>query len=279
MFPNVNLPEVTLRALLQDVLSRASDSPHDNSFALSIGDSICGHVFSPAVQALRECAYASVDDVARTVRVQTRGLSTSQAVASIAQTLNDAGCVPRWRNELLDLWAVDGRSIGAIERGVVRPLGALTRAVHLNAWSDQGGLWVARRSLNKPTDPGMWDTLVGGLIGLGEPAELALERESFEEAGLRADDLAECTPIRTVAIMRRRLPEGYQHEQVLTSECVLPNAVVPENQDGESMTIECLSPQTVLKMLEQGDFTVEASLVILEDLIFQVTGQRQNLIP
>lgn len=277
MFPIVNLPEVTLRALLQDIMSRASDAPHDNSFTLSIEGSSCGHVFSRAVEALRSCAYASIDDVACTVHVQAKDLSLDDAVANIALALNNAGCVPRWRDELLDLWTTDGKAIGAIERGVVRPLGALTRAVHLNAWSAAGGLWVARRSLTKPTDPGMWDTLVGGLIGLGEPVQLALERESFEEAGLSADNLASRTPIRTVALMRRRLPEGYQRELVLTSECVLPDSVVPENQDGESMTIECLAPQTVLKMLEHGDFTVEASLVILEDLIFQTTGQRERL--
>ncbi len=277
MFPNINLPEVTLRALLQDVLSRASDLPHDNSFTLTTNSSICGLVFRPAVEALRGCAYACVDDEAQTIRVQTSGSSINEAIASIARTLNDAGCVPRWRDELLDLWADDGKSVGAIERGVVRPLGALTRAVHLNAWSADGGLWVARRSLTKPTDPGMWDTLVGGLISLGEPVELALERESFEEAGLSAADLAARTPIRTVALMRRRLPEGYQREQVLTSECVIPNALTPVNQDGESMAIECLSPQAVLKKLEDGEFTVEASLVILEDLIFRVTGKREPL--
>ena len=258
-------------------MSRASDAPHDNSFTLSIDGSNCGHVFSPAVEALRSCAYASIDDVNCTVRVKAGNLSLNEAVGNIALTLNRAGCVPRWRDELLDLWTADGQTIGAIERGVVRPLGALTRAVHLNAWSADGGLWVARRSLTKPTDPGMWDTLVGGLIGLGEPEPLALERESFEEAGLTVDDLAGRTPIRTVALMQRRLPEGYQRELVLTSECVLPTTAVPENQDGESMTIECLAPQTVLKMLEHGDFTVEASLVILEDLIFQVTGLRESL--
>jgi isopentenyldiphosphate isomerase len=162
--------------------------------------------------------------------------------------------------------------VGAIERGVMRPLGLVTRAVHLNGWSADGRLWVARRALSKATDPGMWDTLVGGLIGAGEPEQLALVRECDEEAGLDPQDIAQRNALHRITRMRRRIPEGYQSEDVLTCECVLAPHVVPKNRDGEVMEIKCLTPAEVLTMLQQGAFTVEATIVITEDLLRNCAG-------
>lgn len=195
----------------------------------------------------------------------------SEQLARIAEDLYVAGCIPKWRGELLDVWC-DSNAIGAIERGAVRALGLLTRAVHLNAWSSEGDLWVARRALNKPTDPGMWDTLVGGLVGLGESDDLALERESEEEAGLTAFQIAGREPIRSIYRMQRRVPEGFQYEEVLTSDCVLADDVQPHNQDGEVMDIACVPVPEIESMLLAGQFTVEASIVIVQSLLARQVG-------
>jgi isopentenyldiphosphate isomerase len=201
------------------------------------------------------------------------GAELDACLAEIALTLKTAGCTPGWRNELLDVWSAPtgqgnapAKRVGAIERGVMRPLGLTTRAVHLSGWSTDHRLWVARRSLTKATDPGMWDTLVGGLVGNLEDAEFALVRESDEEAGLDAPDIVARTPLRTIAHMRRQLPEGFQTEAVLTCECVLPDHVTPKNRDGEVMEIQLLEQETLYQMLKEDAFTLEASIVITEDL-------------
>ena len=134
--------------------------------------------------------------------------------------LRDANCLRGWRDELLDVVAGEDK-LGVMERTALRPFGLPTKAVHLNAWTPDGRLWVARRALSKSTDPGMWDTLVGGLAGSGEDLETALVRECGEEAGLDEPDLINRTPLRTILRIHRRLPEGYQVEDVLTSTCVL----------------------------------------------------------
>ena len=72
--------------------------------------------------------------------------------------------------------------------------------------------------------------------------------------------------------MRRRIPEGYQAEDVLTCECVLAPHVIPKNRDGEVMEIRCLAPSEVLRMLQAGAFTVEAMIVITEDLLRNCAG-------
>lgn len=275
--PRVSLDPGSLQQLLADLLSRANQPPQAESLPLFIAGQRCGWLFAKAAQALKVLKHVEIlHDSAHIGHLVSSGPELNALLATVATTLRQAGCAPGWRNELLDVWpeqplgsasSLDSQPLGAIERGVVRPLGLLTRAVHLSGWSTNGHLWVARRSLTKATDPGMWDTLVGGLISSQEDIQVGLVRESDEEAGLEAQDIAARTPLRTIARMLRQVPEGYQVEDVLTCECILPAHAIPKNRDGEVMEIQLMAPVTIFNMLIQGAFTLEASIVLAEDLL------------
>jgi len=264
----------SLQTLLKGLLERASQEPAPGSLPLFIAGYRCGWLFPGASQALAGTSGVLLSPYAAHLGENVPlGEPLDALLAEIALTLRAAGCAPGWRNELLDVWTTPASNtlrppvrIAAIERGVMRPLGLSTRAVHLSGWSQDGRLWVARRALTKATDPGMWDTLVGGLVGNLEDADLALVRESDEEAGLDAPDIAARTPLRTIAHMRRRIPEGFQSEAVLTCECVLPGDIQPANRDGEVIDIQLLDTMTLYNMLREDAFTLEASIVITEDL-------------
>ena len=268
---NISLSAQALKTLFDRLIQQSQQSAQPGSKRLRIAGSLCGWVFPTAALALDGLSDVSTNATEMEIGARfTTGPELDQLLVTVAETLRAAGCAPGWRNELLDIWAAPSAApvrLGAIERGVMRPLGLLTRAVHLNAWSTRGELWVARRALTKATDPGMWDTLVGGLVGSQEEVDLALVRETDEEAGLDAPDIAQRTALRAITRMNRRLPEGLQVEDVLTCECVLPEHITPKNRDGEVMDIQCLSPETVYEMLQSGAFTVEASIVIAEDLL------------
>ena len=105
-----------------------------------------------------------------------------------------------------------------------------------------------------------------GLVSAGEPTDLALVRESGEEAGLDPADIQNRSPLRKITRLQRQIPTGYQSEEVLTCECVLTDGLVPKNRDGEVMEIDCFAPAKVYEMLVAGDFTLEASIVLTEDL-------------
>lgn len=275
--PRVSLDPGSLQQLLADLLSRANQPPQAESLPLFIAGQRCGWLFAKAAQALKVLKHVEIlHDSAHIGHLVSSGPELNALLATVATTLRQAGCAPGWRNELLDVWpeqplgsasSLDSQPLGAIERGVVRPLGLLTRAVHLSGWSTNGHLWVARRSLTKATDPGMWDTLVGGLISSQEDVQVGLMRESDEEAGLEAQDIAARTPLRTIARMLRQVPEGYQVEDVLTCECILPAHAIPKNRDGEVVEIQLMAPVTIFNMLIQGAFTLEASIVLAEDLL------------
>ncbi|MDQ3273070.1 MAG: NUDIX domain-containing protein, partial [Pseudomonadota bacterium] len=115
-----------------------------------------------------------------------RGEPTA-ALGALALAFREAGLAHAWRDEQLAVTDGQGRRIGSVERAVVRVLGIATAAVHLIARAEDGRFWVQQRAWSKSNDPGMWDTLMGGMISGADTPDSALERETWEEAGLRLE--------------------------------------------------------------------------------------------
>jgi len=246
----------SVKYLLEKLIERASLPPPAGAQRVYVGHFACGWASPAATRALSQ-DYAHRDGMAL-IRLP----QDPARLAEVADRLQAAGVLNGWRNELLDVIDDTGQVVSRVERAVMRPLGFTTRAIHLNAFTPGGDLWIAQRSLHKSTDPGLWDTLVGGLIASGETPTLALLRESHEEAGLLPADLAGGREIGQF-VVSRAVPEGYQIEAVTVTDCVLDAACQPSNQDGEVSLIRTASPQEALDMIEADLFTTEASLSIL----------------
>lgn len=255
-----------VQARYQQLIRRIQHLPPTGSRPLTVSGRVAGWITARATGHLHGVPGVRIDDEAVHITAAAgQRMPLNAVLARLALSLKDTGCLRGWRNELLDVIG-EGRRLGAIERAAVRPLGLLTKAVHLNAWSPDGRLWIARRALSKSTDPGKWDTLVGGLTGAGESLDNSLLRESNEEAGLEPHDLENRSPLRIILRMHRRLPEGYQVEDVLVSDCVLAETVVPRNLDGEVSEIRLVDMIELQHLLETDAFTREAELVVLEGL-------------
>ena len=56
--------------------------------------------------------------------------------------------------------------------------------IHLHIINEKQEVFLQKRSMKKDLLPGIWDTAVGGHIGLNEKVEDALKRETFEELGI-----------------------------------------------------------------------------------------------
>jgi 8-oxo-dGTP pyrophosphatase MutT (NUDIX family) len=182
----------------------------------------------------------------------------------IALAMRAAGIAHVWRDEQLAVTDAQGNSLGTVERAVVRPLGITTFAVHLLGQSPDGRHWVQQRSLTKPNDPGLWDTLMGGMIPASDSVKQALERETWEEAGLALDQLAQLRHGGRVT-MRRPTNSGvggYVVEHIEWYRCIVPDLVVPANQDGEVAQFRLMQRDEVIRRLERDEFTIEAALVL-----------------
>ncbi len=182
-------------------------------------------------------------------------------LARIAHWLSAQGLCGKWRDELLAVTDESLKRHAVIERAAVRPLGIATFAVHLIGFTPQGDVWVQQRALDKATDPGQWDTLVGGLVAADEGATLALERETWEEAGLHADALHGLAKADRFTV-RRPVREGYMVEHIDVFEAIVPEGVSPVNQDGEVARFDCMRPDELSLRLAAGAFTLEAGLML-----------------
>ena len=119
--------------------------------------------------------------------------------------------------------------------------------------------------MTKSTDPGRWDTLMGGQLAAGETIADALARETMEEAGLDLSDLRGLTPAPPL-LLRRPVREGYMVERISVFRAIVPAGVVPINRDGEVDRFECLEPSALARRLAAGEFTLEATLILGAEL-------------
>lgn len=246
-------------SLLLTLRRRASASPPSGARRVHVGGAPCGWASAAVVRALHGVPLAQV--TATDVELP----ADDAALADIARSLLALGILTGWRHEVLDIPGPDARPLARIERAAMRPLGFTTRSVHLNAYTPDGRMWIAQRAHDKNTDPGLWDTLVGGLVAAGETPQSALLRESNEEAGLAPADL---TAARTSGefLVSRQVPEGFQVEAVIVTDCVLGAACRPRNLDGEVACIRLAETAEVLDMIAADQFTTEAALSILTSL-------------
>jgi 8-oxo-dGTP pyrophosphatase MutT (NUDIX family) len=192
---------------------------------------------------------------------------TLVAIADQMRHINYANVANLWRDELLTVCNSNGQTIGRIERGAMRALGIASRGVHLHACTTDQKVWIQQRAMNKKTDPGRWDTLMGGMVSACDTLESALARETREEAGLELDQL---TDLRHAGHFTMRMPSapdcglGYVVERIDWFQAVLPDTLVPNNQDGEVQQFKLVSQEALMRMLANNAFTTEAAIILLQ---------------
>lgn len=247
---------------VRELRERADRPPLQPRVALALGEARCriGSIEPGLALRLAQAGLPLAD--AGEIRIIEGAAAADASLAAIAHWLAEQGLAGRWRHEKLSVLDDQGRSVAAIERAAVRPLGIVTQAVHLVGRDAAGGWWLQQRALDKDTDPGRWDTLVGGLVAHGESIARTLARETWEEAGLRIDALQAVVPLGVVTV-RRPLAEGYMVEHMHLFEAVLPEGLEPLNQDGEVHRFERVDDEVLVRRLRNGEFTLEAALAML----------------
>jgi 8-oxo-dGTP pyrophosphatase MutT (NUDIX family) len=253
-----------MAAWWQNLQARADQAPaRPRDALLATSDDVVVGSIEPALAQRMVDAGLPIEVAAGGWRIDAVPLNT--AFARIAEWLRTQGLASAWRNELLSVTDASGAAVGAIERAAVRPLGIATRAVHLVGWAEQGGMWVQQRAFDKATDPGQWDTLMGGLMAVDEIVATTLARETWEEAGLRIAELRDVTDHGQLTV-RRPVSNGYMVEHIHVHEAVVPASLAPANQDGEVAAFERLSLDDLRERLQAGAFTLEAALILAQSL-------------
>lgn len=189
-------------------------------------------------------------------------------LAEVHARLRAAGLIRAWRDEPFALFGPAGEVVAVIERAAARFWGALTLGAHCNGYLLDGArrpshLWVARRALDKPTDPGLLDNLIGSGVPWGQTPRQSLVREAWEEAGLTE---AQVHGLRAGNVIEVDcdVPEGRQREWLHVYDLCLPAGVTPVNQDGEVAEHRLLPMAQALALAASGRMTTDASLATLD---------------
>jgi 8-oxo-dGTP pyrophosphatase MutT (NUDIX family) len=196
------------------------------------------------------------------------------ALARVARTLSDEGCLTAWRDERYAVGtAPGGEPLFLLERAAARYFGIRTFAVHVNGTTRRGGdvaMWIARRSPHKAIDAGMLDNLVGGGVAAGTSVAATLVKEAWEEAGLPPEVARTARPAGSVEI-RRAQPDGLHLETIFVHDLELPPGVAPANRDGEVVEFRLETPDAVAQLIANASgadtVTADASLVIADWLM------------
>ena len=94
-------------------------------------------------------------------------------------------------SEFFDIVNDSDEVIGYASRSEVHNRGLKHRSVHLLIFNKQGSVLLQKRSMEKDTFPGTWDSSVSGHVDSGENYDEALIRESWEELGVKLEGVPE----------------------------------------------------------------------------------------
>jgi 8-oxo-dGTP pyrophosphatase MutT (NUDIX family) len=108
------------------------------------------------------------------------------------------------------------------------------------------------------------DNLVGGGLASGLPSENAV-KECWEEAGIDEDIASQLCPTGCVSFWYAL--EGWTAHTEYTYDLRLPDKFVPAPNDGEVESFYKLDMQQVRQALLNGEFTPEASAVVIDYMI------------
>jgi len=150
-------------------------------------------------------------------------------------------------NEYLPIVNEDGETVGKALRRDCH--GGATKllhpVVHLHIFDREGNLYLQKRPLHKDTQPGKWDTAVGGHVDCGETIPDALRREALEELNIH-----DFQP-KTVA---RYVFESAVEKELVHTFCAVYEGIIvpnPEELDGGRFW----SPSEIDANIGKGVFT------------------------
>lgn len=190
----------------------------------------------------------------------------SAALQNALLELHAQGRVPGWRDELFSFSAdACDAPLFQVERAGFYFLGMRSDAVHVNGFSTNGALWVARRSASKTIDPGLLDNLCAGGVAAGESLLSCLRRELYEEAGIQLQADHTLSAAGTVVVGRVR-DGGWHEERLHVYNLLLSAHERPVNRDGEVQEFRSLDAQTLVHLVQAQAFTPDAAAAIVQGL-------------
>lgn len=188
----------------------------------------------------------------------------------IAQYLRSKNIITYWRDENFSFVRDDGHEIFQLERAAFRYFGFQSKAVHINGFTSNGSIWLAKRSANKAIDPGLLDNMTAGGISSGESIQSCAQRELWEEAGIAISQLKNLYPVGLLELKRPIPPLEVHHETIYTFDIKLQDDWEPTNHDGEVDHFTQYSVDDVIELIFTDALTKDAAIVTSDFILRHV---------
>jgi len=190
----------------------------------------------------------------------------SAALQDTLLRLRALGHLPGWRNEAFAFCAEGCETpILQAERAGFYFLGMRSDAVHVNGFRTDARMWVARRSAAKQVDPGLLDNLCAGGVAAGETLETCLQRELYEEAGIRLG-AKHLLRFRGSTEVGRVRDGGWHVERLHVYNLLLQAKEKPCNRDGEVQEFLLLGAAALAGLVHAEECTPDAAAAIAQGL-------------
>lgn len=172
------------------------------------------------------------------------------------------------RMEWRDLYDKDRVKTGQqVKRGDPVPEHTYWMAVHVCIINSQNEMLIQHRQPFKRGWPNYWDLSVGGGAIAGETSQLAAERETMEELGIRVN-LSGIRPAFTA-----NFSQGFDDVYVLEMDLDLNQLVLSESEVQE---VRWASKEEIFRMIEEGSFIPFQKCAI--EMIFTVRSSERGLL-
>lgn len=130
------------------------------------------------------------------------------------------------QDELLPIVDAGGETVGKMTRREAHDGSKqLHPVVHLQLFNGKGEIYLQKRPLWKPIQPGKWDTACGGHVGYGETIDEALCREVNEELGIDVHD------VEVQFVTRYVFESKVERELVYVYKAIWDGEVNPSNEE------------------------------------------------
>lgn len=257
-------------ALLDRVREVNRRLPQRHYYRLQVNGILLGFIDTQLLDELSTTPLFSIDNKHRRVSADFKDRQEFETeLAAFFKSYFARHRLSGWRDELYGVSEnFADEAVFVIERAALSYLGLTGYGVHINGYVEQPDgsihMWIAKRSLNKPTSPGKLDQIAAG----GQPHGISLSanvvKECQEEASIPPSLSQQAKPVSAISYWHD-LDIGVRPDVVFNYDLRLPADFVPQVNDDEVDSFVCYPMDELLQRLaDTQDFKFNSAVVVVD---------------